>query len=703
MKNPSKALPLLDYLIALVLGLVSFWLIIDFKIVNPTFVAWLGPDADPLQHQIGWMFFRQAPWSWPLGLNPLFGLELSNSIVYSDSIPLLAILFKPWQSFLPSPFQYFGLWTLLCFVLSAFFGYRLMGLLTNSILYKILGVPFFIFCPLMLNRITMHQALTGQFLILAGLYLTLKQNQSHRTRNWAILLVVCALTHFYFLAIVMGLYLSNVLLQLTLKHISKSSLAKEFFQVMLCVIFSLWLAGYFVIDELSMASAGWGYGVWALNLFSYFQAQGWSYLLPPLAAVSAHQDRFAFPGLGVFVLLLFACAKPSGLATVLGQAMKRQPWLMLLLFSYTLFAITNQVSIGALKVNYPLPDTLLSFASSFRASDRFFWPVVYCLALLAMAVVMRSYAKRWVLCILSLACLVQIIDTKAGWGELHTLLNSPGEPNPVRVFKSPFWQDLAQHYKAIELAPAIPLPPFANAVFLFAAEHYLGVTPPYLARLNESKLFAQQKRIEDGTLNRTRLYVAEQKAIPFLLSSLNFDHDLLTQLDDFYILAPNWKACSACPVIPENFNLKAFFSPLALHQTVGFTSADPKSRQYLLFGWSTTMESFGVWSMDSRSGLTLPLPKEGSPKTLALELKAFVTAKNPELQFSVVMNGEPYKTFSLSSADNQLLTLPISPLAAKQGYVALHLIFTNPRSPQELGLSEDKRILGIGLKSVQFN
>ncbi|MFM7691295.1 MAG: DUF6311 domain-containing protein, partial [Alphaproteobacteria bacterium] len=77
------------------------WAVIAYAfglhILPPWNTGWMlsgmiGPD--PVQYWLGWSFFRRAPWSWPPGLNPLWGLEVSSSIYYADAIPLLAFFFK---------------------------------------------------------------------------------------------------------------------------------------------------------------------------------------------------------------------------------------------------------------------------------------------------------------------------------------------------------------------------------------------------------------------------------------------------------------------------------------------------------------------------------------------------------------------------------------------------------------------------------
>ena len=115
--------------VCILLAIAAFFWVVGPLALNPQNVAWLDGGFDPAQHYLGWVFFRNSAWSFPLGLNPAFGMDISSSIVYSDSIPLLAFLFKPFAAFLPETFQYFGLWLLLCFILQSYFAWRLTALL----------------------------------------------------------------------------------------------------------------------------------------------------------------------------------------------------------------------------------------------------------------------------------------------------------------------------------------------------------------------------------------------------------------------------------------------------------------------------------------------------------------------------------------------------------------------------------------------
>ena len=160
---------LLQVLLPIGLGLLGFILVAGIPMLDFQNIAWLGGNLDPAQHYLGWALFRNGPWTIPFGLNPFNGIEFSNSVVFSDSLPLFAFLFKPFNRFLPEVFQYFGLWTLLCFILQTWFAWKLLGLITNSLSIRFFGAGLFLFSPPMLMRVGLWTSLASHFLILAAL------------------------------------------------------------------------------------------------------------------------------------------------------------------------------------------------------------------------------------------------------------------------------------------------------------------------------------------------------------------------------------------------------------------------------------------------------------------------------------------------------------------------------------------------------
>lgn len=139
-------------MIALALGVACFFYITDPSILLSWNTSWLS-TGDPAFHWLGWEFFRQTPLlQWPLGANPGYGIEISSSIVFSDSIPLLAFIFRPLHSILPTPFQYLGLWLLLCIVLQAWFAWKILSILTTNRWLPLMASLFFAIAPAFLYR-----------------------------------------------------------------------------------------------------------------------------------------------------------------------------------------------------------------------------------------------------------------------------------------------------------------------------------------------------------------------------------------------------------------------------------------------------------------------------------------------------------------------------------------------------------------------
>ena len=121
-----------SFLYPLLLGAAAFFMVVGFAPLNPNNADWILGRLDPTQHYLGWLFFRNGPWTFPAGLSPLFGQDLSSSIVYSDSIPLLAITFKAIGPLLPDRFHYFGIWIFASFLLPAWLAWKILGLYSNS-------------------------------------------------------------------------------------------------------------------------------------------------------------------------------------------------------------------------------------------------------------------------------------------------------------------------------------------------------------------------------------------------------------------------------------------------------------------------------------------------------------------------------------------------------------------------------------------
>ena len=214
----------------------------------------------------------------PLGLNPNYGIEISSSIVYSDSIPLLAILLKPLSPFLTEPFQYLGIWTLACLVLQVIFSASIIQPYTRSRLIPVFGAALFVFFPAMMARVGLHAALVGHFLILASLYLCIHPKPRGEFLAWLALINIAALVHLYLFVMVFTIWGAHLLDRTIIqKNISIKHGCMQFIAIAVSLIITTYQAGWFAIDAGSTSFIGYGgYGANNLNLLEPFISRSWS-------------------------------------------------------------------------------------------------------------------------------------------------------------------------------------------------------------------------------------------------------------------------------------------------------------------------------------------------------------------------------------------------------------------------------------------
>ena len=80
------------FLIGALLGAVCFTGVYGVRVLDPAYDDWLlAGDMDLRQHYIGFCHFRQSRWQFPIGLIETLSYPMSMSVIYTDSIPLLAV------------------------------------------------------------------------------------------------------------------------------------------------------------------------------------------------------------------------------------------------------------------------------------------------------------------------------------------------------------------------------------------------------------------------------------------------------------------------------------------------------------------------------------------------------------------------------------------------------------------------------------
>jgi hypothetical protein len=557
----------------------------------------------------------------------------------------------------------------------------------------------------MMTRVGLWTSLASHFLILAALYLIFRPKQTRRTLYWALLIGIASLVHFYLLAMVLALWIASLMDGLFLqKKLPILKAVLESAIIFLVLLLCLWQAGYFSVNAGSGVAGG--YGIFRLNLLAPFDPRGWSYILRTIPMQIDFGNGFNYFGLGILAATVFAIVaklkKRASLPILL--APKEHLFLYICFIALCLFAISNTVSIGLWKYTFPLPDVFLGFASLLRASGRMFWPVFYFLLFIFIAYIVRGFSKKSAILILGICCALQVVDTSAGWRHIRKALNisSSTQETPLN---NPTWNLIGPRYQNLVRFPVHNQGNDWQYFASYAAMHKMGTNSVFLARLDESKLTASNRKINSqlraGPLDRNSLYVLDLwKTNP---EPIIFDPtvDALLKLDGFTVLAPGWKVCKVCSPLDPMLEIPRYAPITQIGERIYFSRDAEGRKEFLLDGWAPYGEAWGNWSEGSTASMLLPIPA-GKPKSLKLQARAFVYGKHPKQDVEILINGLLQKTVSLTEFEsNQIdITLPASLLG--QEYFKLELKMLNPASPKALGIGDDDRQLGLGAISAVF-
>jgi hypothetical protein len=128
---------------------------------------------------------------------------------------------------------------------------------------------------------------------------------------------------------------------------------------------------------------------------------------------------------------------------------------------------------------------------------------------------------------------------------------------------------------------------------------------------------------------------------------------------------------------------------------------------WLETGWSH-LEPWGIWGIGHSAKLRInpqALAVDAPISGLKFQLKAFVSPQHPEQQVRVMLDGEEVQKLHFRYPDETDLPAELLLSAARlQGLRPISVEFVMPQavSPQSVGLSDDPRVIGVGLKSVEL-
>lgn len=584
---------------------------------------------------------------------------------------------------------------------------------TQNLALKIGGCLLFLFVPPFFERIGLHAALVGQFLILWALFLSFRKNGGTSTAAWTTTICIAALVHMYLLAMVLAIWGAFLLDQVFCKGSIKITAAlKGALLTLACLLLALWQEGLFSADMSTISINKGDYGFFRMNLLSALDPSGydtynWSYLFTlPLVRANGNQEGANYLGLGILFLIPFACIKITSYRVRIFLRIKNHVFLLTATLALALFSLSNNIGIGSFNYAFPLSDIALQYANLFRASGRFFWPLFYLTICTTLYVVITAY-KPWVAsCLIVTAAIIQVADTSAGWLNIKSALFVTHSNSSKNKLQNPFWDEAWHHYRSIELNPVVNnvRQPNWEILALYANEHKMATNSILLARISGTQVARANEqwtlKAKTNQLDSDTLYILDEANANFILKTANLNQDLLARIDGMNVFAPNWKKCVNCPAVDQTSEIKIpLKSPIQIGDVINFGLLE-KGQQYLGVGWPIP-EPRGTWSNGTSAKIDLPLPDQRA-QFLNLKVRALVNGNHPSQNIDILINGKTRTKVQLEQFDKNEVQIPLKLSDWTSQPLHIELQFQNPTSPKSLGMGSDDRLMSIGLVSGAY-
>ena len=651
--------------------------------------SWLI-NGDLAQYQIGWKFYRDDIWRFPLGLNPNYGITNSSSIIYSDSIPLFAVFFKIFRRFLSEEFQYFSFWIFICIYLQALFSFKIIYYFTKNTPYSLVSSLFFIFSTILIYRSGIHLSLTAHWLILGYFYAQISAVNNKDLKKHLII-YLSILVHFYFSLILMGIFFLEKIIKF------KKLCFKDLISSFVIIIFSLilmYLIGYFTIgiDD----GLGFGYGIYNFNLNSFFNPLGenynesfnWSFFLPTLNFQNKEIEGFSYLGIsGILFLILYFKYLFNGKSKIVFS--KRTN--VLIFFVFFIIATSNNVNFGNQDlITLELNKYLYGIFSSIRASGRLIWPIYYLIFIIGIVSIFKyTLNKKKPLLIISILAIFQLIDLAPGISNYYFGKQYENQ-NQENVDITNQIKGLSKQFNVIRLFK----PDNNSSIFFLLNEHILNekyekTDVSYLARVNRQEIVNKEYKIIEQLNNKTLDLF--NKTL-FVSDDYNFIRNVYYLFRDklnYYKLHKLWL------VTDNKINKLEYLNHIDKFEFSNIQSTRNENlelKNFLGFGWEEDKKNQIIMN-GFKSTLLLNFDRKNCEKNKKLVLrfqKYFDQVRGPII-LKVLLNDILYENISIKN--NLDYEINISKICKNNNLFKIDLIANNPKSLFDLriGLNRKKR------------
>ena len=431
------------------LGALVFLILYGVRVLDPTCVDWIlnNPSPDPAQHYLGWVFYRRSGWHLPyLGANYSAIYPYRTSILYTDSIPLLAVLGKLLGGVLPARFQYLGLWGLFCYAMQGGLAQALIARIggvrpgdTAKDWASVLGAGVLVLFPALNIRMFAHTALASNWLVLLALWLWLCAERSENRPAtaklclwWGILGLLCAGIHLYYLPMV-GMVLVAACVQRALEKRGPAAVVLP-----VASFCGAALAELFVLGAFAANFAGYSNG--------YLSGADLANLFVPGLGASWEQEIYA--GLGTTIAVVLALAGLLVQHKQAGAFFRRHKNVVIaalvLLVLDAIAAMGNTVTFaGRALFTVPIPQALMDFWAMFSSCARLAWLAGMLLAAAACGLVLRFWQGAAAAVLLALCAAAQGFGQRAELAKRFAAYHDAAYYENTTQLTDPAWEQLA--------------------------------------------------------------------------------------------------------------------------------------------------------------------------------------------------------------------------------------------------------------------
>lgn len=491
-------------IIGALVGLSIAMVFVGVRTLNPSNLGWIMAERDRTQHFLGWSFFRNDNWHFPLGYFNNWSSPEGMSIIFTDSIPIIAVILKFFNVILPNVFQYLGIWIFLSFTLMGAFTALLFNKVTNNLTIKVLASIFFTANPLIFQRVGGHTALTSQWLLIWGIYLLITSKYDKKyIISWIALILLSLSIHPYFLFMVYIIFLTYIVKGM---WIDKKLAFKEgislIFITFILTIGLMYINGYFKVQA-DMNTVG--FGLAGFNLNSFFNPIGTSRYIKTLNALPFQYEAMAYLGLGGILGLLIT------IIDIVKNGFEKKNYklritLLIMCIVFIIAATSNRITYFEHSVVIPIGDFFTRIWSIVRCTGRLIWPVWYIIIFLIFVRVissMNNILKSQI--VLGFLVIIQLLDFSYFYmSNREALIN---QEKWTSSLTDEFWSESRKKYKHIALVEKIPN---CEEIAYFASINNITLDYGYFAREPkgiEDKLKNNVNKIISGEFEKDTLYV----------------------------------------------------------------------------------------------------------------------------------------------------------------------------------------------------